>query len=159
MSQDFEIPTPDEDDEQTRIFLRTNGPEEGEFEPNIPPGLLKGKSESEKWMIEKTDTGIKQNGWLIKQVVGLKGAIRAQQRRTEQVKIEIKAELKAELAAGVARFQTIESKLEPLANLWDKWLGSKKVVRHLIFGLLSLFLLPFLALFMVELLKHWLGWK
>jgi hypothetical protein len=155
MPEDIERWSAESDEEQTQVYIRTNGPDEREFQPNIPPELLVGKSKSEKWLYEQADMSIKQNNWLIRQVVGLKGAIRVQQRRTEQVRTE----LQLELATATRRFQTIEAKLEPLAALWNKWLTRKKVMTHIILGLFSLFFLPFLALFMVEVLKHWLGWK
>jgi hypothetical protein len=155
MPHRFDDLTPEQDEEQTQIFLRTNGPSPREFEPSIPAALLHGKTESEKWLLEKTDVGIKQNNWLVRQVVGLKAALRVQQRRTEQVK----KDLALELAAGVTRFEGIEKKLEPVATLWNKWLTRKKVVRHITLTIIGLFLLPFLALFAVEWLKHWLGWK
>ena len=137
MPQQFENSTPEEDEAQTEIFLNSNGPDDGEFDPVIPPELLSGKSKSEKWLYEQTDKSIRQNNYLIRQVTGLKRAHRVEH----------------------LRFQSLSQKIEPLHNLWNKWLTGKKFVRNAFLALLTLFLLPFLALFMVEVVKHWLGWK
>jgi hypothetical protein len=144
-----------EDEVQTEIFLNTNGPDETELEPSIPPDLLRGKSESEKWLYEQADKSIKQNNWLIRQVTGLKRAHRVAHQRMD----EVKADLKVELEKGTLRFQSLDQKIEPLHALWNKWLTRKKLMWNALLGLLSLFLLPFLALFAVEAVKHWLGWK
>lgn len=39
------------------------------FEPAIPPNLLHGKSESEKWMYNQTDIHGQQNKWIIERLL------------------------------------------------------------------------------------------
>lgn len=134
---------------QTNHFLRTNGPNPGEFEPDIPPQLLKGKSEDEQWLYREVNRGNKMSEWLIPQVVGLKGAHRIIHERM----VDVKKDLAAELGKGNERFSKIEAEMAPFLVLREKWLTRKKMIRNILLAMLTIFLLPALSVLLAEVLK------
>lgn len=139
------------EEEQTRIYLATNGPRPGAFEPNIPPELLQGKGKGEVWLYEKVDSGDKKNDWQIREIIGLKGAHR-QLHSAHQ-------EINSRLERGDERFEQIEKTTRWIEELRTSWKSRRKMFRNVLIGVLTLFLLPFLSVFAEDLLKRWLGWK
>jgi predicted transcriptional regulator len=142
MSDENKIPPANEEIDTVR-FLKTNGPSKGAFKPEIPEHLLKGKSESEKWLYEMVSIGAKQNEWLIKQVAGLKGAHRS---------------IHAKLVEGDNRFQTIEVSLDESKRAREVWTSRKNMVRNVTIAICSLLLLPFISTMAVEYIKHHFHW-
>ena len=129
------------DERNTEIFLRTNGPAANEFSPDIPPHLLAGMTPNERYLSEMACISAKQNGWLIKETIGLKGAHRAIHRR---------------LAEGDDRFGKIDATLKVFTTIHDKWLTRQKVARNIILAIVTILMLPTISLLLVELLKPWL---
>jgi hypothetical protein len=177
------MPEEKRNDQQTAVFLRSNGPPEGAFKPDIPPHLLHGKSESEIWLYEMVGISTKQNEWLINQVIGLKGAHRTiNQRLAEGEKRFEKIEQSIQDASLVAvqtvnaanfKFKQIDDTLakvqsvidrfipflEKLILFWEKWMGRKNWFLKILAGILTLLFLPFMSVMAVEVCKHYLGWK
>jgi hypothetical protein len=134
-----------EQEAQTAAYLKTNGPQEGAFDMSPEEELLLfGKTDFEKAVLRSSIKGTKQNAWMIQQIIGLKGAHRVIHNR---------------LAEGDGRFARIDATLDVFTKLRDKWLTRKKVVRNVLLGIFTLFLLPFLSLFMVEVVKRLLHWN
>jgi hypothetical protein len=142
--------TTEQNDEQTRQYLKTNGPPPGAFAPDVPAWVLEGLTQKEKYMMEMISTGAKQNEWLIHEVSGLKSAHRTIHSKMEQINNQF--------AAGEKRFQGIDSTLAPFTALRDKWLNRKALRNRTIMGLVSLLILPFFSLLLVEVAKHFLHW-
>lgn len=137
------IPMP-EQEAQTVAYLKTNGPPEGAFKPDVPEYALEGASKRDRYLLEMVSILAKQNEWQIKEIVGLKGAHRIIHRRLED---------------GEKRFDAIEQTMAFFVHLKEKWLSRRKTVRNVVIGLFTLFLLPFLSLFMVEVMKRILHWN
>jgi hypothetical protein len=152
---------PDQEAE-TEIYLKSNGPPAGSFELSDQEELLlDGKTEFEKVVLKSSLKSNKQNAWLIAQVVGLKGAHRVIHTRLKEGDEQFARTdrlIAQRLADENERFAKIEETLHIFMELRNRWLSHKKIVRHVIVGLVTLFILPFLSLLMVEVMKHFLHW-
>lgn len=131
------------DEAQTERYLKTNGPPPDAFKPNVPDYALEGASKREKYLLEMTSVASRQNEWLIKETVGLKGAHRM---------------IHSRLAEGDKRFEMLETQAAAFSVFRDKWLTGKKLAINIVLGLLTLVLLPALAMIAVEWIKHSLNW-
>lgn len=140
MSEDYQA----QDDVQTEHFLQTNGPEPGAFAPDIPEPLLAQASEIEKFLLRKASKTDKQNDWLIKETIGLKGAHRS---------------IRTRLGESDRRFANIDATLDVFTKLRDGWLTRRKFLRNAVIGLFTLLILPFFSLLLVEVIKHFLHWQ
>jgi hypothetical protein len=120
-----------ENQKNTERFFHTNGPPPGEFEPDIPHHLLANMSPNERYLCEMACISAKQNGWLIKETIGLKGAHRLIQNRLEE---------------GEKRFSIIECLLKSIIDLRDKWLSRKNLS-------VTFVILPAIGIVLAELIK------
>jgi hypothetical protein len=143
-----EIPlTPEQEEEQTKQFLRTNGPKPGIFAPDqAVVSLLASRSDlgdlERNFYLTQSTQG-KQNDYIINQIHGLKLVSATIHRRLEE---------------GEKRFTNIESCLAVFTELRNNYLNKKKMRWKVILGALTLFILPFLSIFMSEVCKHFLKW-
>ena len=144
--------TPEQNEEQTKQYLKTNGPPPGAFapDPSLEP-LLEGKSELEKLFYRSQSTGLKQGDWVIREIAGLKSA-----HRTIHQKMN---EIDNQFASGEKRFQNIDATLAVFTAIRDQWLTRKAVRAKIAIGLITLLVFPFLSLFLVEVAKRLLHWK
>jgi hypothetical protein len=129
---------------QTDRFLKTDGPAPGAFDLNDDEKyLLHGKTDFEKKILESVLKSNKQNDWIVRETVGLKGAHRV---------------IHTRLAEGDKRFETIEKSLAVFTELREKWLTRKKYRQRILIGALTLLILPFIGSLTVEWLKHIFDW-
>ena len=170
------------DEVKTEIFLRTNGPSKGAFDPSPELlRLLEGKDASEKFLLLQSNTHTKQNEWLINQIIGLKGAHRslheqllAEDNRSVKIETEVKAHLQKVEAEAVLKcqvctdanqreFSQIKKTLQIFTDMREKYLDRKKLVRHVLWIVLSLLLIPatgiFIGEFGVDIAKKWFRMK
>ena len=132
------------EDDSTNQYLKTNGPPPSAFTPDVPAYVLDGMTKKERWLHEMVSIGNKQNGWLIEEVKGLKGAHRVIHRRLDE---------------GQKRFEEIDKTLDVFIKLHDRYLSRRATIRNVFIGLATLLILPFLATLTVEWIKHIAGWK
>ena len=141
-----------ENEQNTAIFLKTNGPPEGAFKPDLPDFILRhmanpdamtkeDRLEMERYKMEMISISTKQNQYLIEENKGHKGALRAIYKR---------------LAEADQRFGKIDATLKVFTTIHDKWLTRKKVARNTILAIVTILVLPTISLLLVELLKPWL---
>lgn len=142
-------------EEKTNRFLKTNGPPPGAFEPSVEAKqLAHGKTDVESFLILESSSQRKQNDWVIKEVVGLKGAHRVMHNHVSQVDAEAKT-IKDEAAK---RFSAVEETLAVFVGIRERWFAGKKMLRNIFIALFTIFMLPFLSVLAVEVVKHFLHW-
>ena len=153
------------ENEATALFLKTNGPPESLFVPDIPEHLLVGKSESDRWLYHSVGVHSKQNEWLIGQVSGLKAAHRTILSNSEAATLhfaKLDGDIEAlspcrECAAKTnEHLSKIDATLATFTALRDRWLSRRQVLRNAAIVLATLLLMPFLSGIAVELVKHYL---
>jgi hypothetical protein len=128
-----------QDDAQTRIYLKSNGPPRDAFEPSAEARqLAQGKSQGEAFLILESSKHGKQNSWIIEEIVGLKGAHR---------------KIHARLEEGDEHFKALDAVATIVTTFRDKWLDRRKVIRNTILGLLTLLLFPVMSVLFAEVLK------
>lgn len=137
-----------EQEEQTSLFLKTNGPPEDIFKPTVPEFALAGASKREKWLLEQASIAEKQNRYLIDQNSGKKIALR---------------QIQARLKDGDDKFSEIYELLYPFKLIRQKWFSGKKLVLHAFGVFFTTVVLGALVIFLGELALEWFkrtyGWK
>ena len=119
----------------TTQFLKTNGPDDGEFDP--PPDFLKlleGKSDADKALYISNFRQEKKLGWLIRNTVGLKGASRLHK----------------------AMLDGLVQDMAPWKHIRDQWLTGKKAALKILMAVAALSLLPAIGTLASDLVKPWL---
>lgn len=129
---------------ETEHFLKSPPPPATRFAPNIPPHLLEGKSESEKYLYEMVGITAKQNEYIIEEQTGMKKS---------------HAELHENQKETNKRLTKTELSLEPFITFRNTWLTKKKMIRNMLVILFTAFLLPFLSILAEDFVKHVLNWK
>jgi hypothetical protein len=154
--------------ETTEKFLKTNGPPSDVFKPDPwVEALVEDLPQDQKILHRSVAVIMKQLGWIIPELSGLKSA-----HRTIHEKMEVSekhfdhvdSELQrlapclacAELTKN--RLEKIDATLDVFIKLREHWMGMKRLRLKIAVCLASLFLLPFLAGLGVEFCKHVLHW-
>jgi hypothetical protein len=137
------IPMPDQE-AKTEFFLKTNGPPPNYFTPDVPAYALDGSSPREKYLLEMASISAKQNGWLIQETIGLKGAHRL---------------IHSRLAEGDKKFEAIDEDRDKFHQWREKWLSRRKVVRNIIVAIITMLFLTFLPALVIEWIKHHFHWS
>ena len=154
--------------ETTEKFLKTNGPPSDVFKPDPwVEALVEDLPQDQKILHRSVAVIMKQLGWIIPELSGLKSAHRtihekmeASEKHFDHVDSELQRLAPCLACAELTknRLEKIDATLDVFTQLRDRWLDRKKMTRNIIIAIASLFLLPFFAGLGIELVKHVLHW-